>query len=171
MNLAKPGRDIIKNWEGLALVAYVCPAGILTIGWGHTGSDVTPGMKVTQEQAEFLLSRDVAKAERAVKRLITVPITQNQFDALVSFTFNLGGGNLQASTLRKVINRGDIHEVPAQFRRWVFAGGKKLRGLQARREEEIALFMKSEVEYGERVLAANDSVGYSAFRRFFSFSV
>jgi lysozyme len=96
---------------------------------------------ITPEQAEALLRQDVQAAERAVLRLITVPLTDGQFDALVSFTFNLGAGALQRSTLRRKVNRGDHANVPAEFRKWVWAGGRKLEGLVKRREAELLLYI------------------------------
>ncbi|NET71560.1 MAG: lysozyme [Sphaerospermopsis sp. SIO1G2] len=92
---------------------------------------------ISREAGEALLIKDVQAAERAVLRLIDVPLTDGQFDALVSFTFNLGGGALQRSTLRRKVNREEHQEVPVQFMRWVWAGGRKLRGLIRRREAEI----------------------------------
>jgi GH24 family phage-related lysozyme (muramidase) len=122
---------------------YICPAGYPTIGYGHV---VNPDERqqfasgITSEQAEALLRQDVQIAERAVLRLITVPLTDGQFDALVSFTFNLGAGALQRSTLRRKVNRGDHAAVPPEFRKWVWAGGRKLEGLVRRREAEAALY-------------------------------
>jgi lysozyme len=95
---------------------------------------------ITPEQAEALLRQDVQTAEQAVLRLITVPLTDGQFDALVSFTFNLGAGALQRSTLRRKVNRGDHAAVPAEFRKWVWAGGRKLQGLVRRRKAETKLY-------------------------------
>ncbi len=95
---------------------------------------------ITTEQAETLLRQDVQTAESAVLRLITVPLTEGQFDALISFTFNLGAGALQRSTLRRKVNRGDHTALPAEFSKWVWAGGRKLEGLVRRREAEAALY-------------------------------
>ncbi len=113
---------------------YIYPAGYPTIGYGHA---VNPDERqqfasgITAKQAESLLRQDVQTAERAVLHLITVPLTDGQFDALVSFTFNLGAGALQRSTLRRKVNRGDHATVPAELRKWVWAGGRKLEGLVA----------------------------------------
>ena len=96
--------------------------------------------EISEAQAERLLMADLQGVEAAVRRLIRVPLTQNQFDALVSFTFNLGAGRLQASRLRMVINRGEYAAAPAEFRRWVVGGGRKLPGLVARRRAEIELY-------------------------------
>ena len=143
-NVTPAGLALIKQFEGFSATVYICPAGYPTIGYGHVvklqererfASGITP------EQAEALLRQDVQTAERAVLRLITVPLTDGQFDALVSFTFNLGAGALQRSTLRRKVNRGDHAAVPAEFRKWVWAGGRKLEGLVKRREAEVSIYM------------------------------
>lgn len=136
-HITQEGIDLIKRFEGFSPTVYFCPAGYPTIGYGHVvkkGENFSDG--VTQGEAEELLRLDAQIAERAVLRLITVPLTDGQFDALVSFTYNLGSGALQRSTLRRVINRQNHHNVPAQLMRWVWAGGRKLRGLVRRREAE-----------------------------------
>ncbi len=138
-NISKTGLDVIKRFEGFSPTVYICPAGHPTIGYGHL---VKPHERerfargITAEQAEALLRQDVESAERAVLRIITVSLTEGQFDALVSFTFNLGAGALQRSTLRRKVNRGDHAAVPAELRKWVWAGGRKLEGLARRREAE-----------------------------------
>ena len=143
-NITQNGLDIIKLFEGFSSTIYTCAAGYPTIGYGHV---VKPDERrhfssgITREQAETLLRQDVETAERAVLRLITVPLTDGQFDALVSFTFNLGAAALQRSTLRRKVNRGDHASVPAEFKKWVWAGGRKLRGLMRRRTTEINLFL------------------------------
>lgn len=124
---------------------YLCPALVWTIGYGSTrdavGKPVTAATPAIDEPtARVWMRRDVDDSAAAVLRLITVPLTQGQFDALVDFTYNLGGGNLQASTLRRLINRGAYNEAPAQLRRWVNGGGRVLPGLVWRREEEIKLW-------------------------------
>ena len=140
-HITQNGIDLIKRFEGFSRTVYFCPAGYPTIGYGHVvkpHEDFSGG--ITQGEAEELLCLDAQIAERAVLRLITVPLTDGQFDALVSFTYNLGSGALQRSTLRRVINRKNHHNVPAQFMRWVWAGGRKLRGLVRRREAEATLY-------------------------------
>ena len=102
METGQKGINLIKKYEGLALKAYLCPANVLTIGYGHTGKDVIPDMQINEVTAEQILKRDLEKFEKAVDRLVTSKINQNQFDALVSFTFNLGEGNLKSSTLLNV---------------------------------------------------------------------
>lgn len=140
MKISQAGLDLIKAYEGYSAKAYVCPAGYLTIGYGHLLKDLSV-VSVTKSQAEILLRNDVATAERSVNRLIKVPLRQNQFDALVSFVYNLGGGALQSSTLRLRINRGDSN-ASEEFHRWVYASGQKLKGLVKRRGAEAALFDK-----------------------------
>jgi lysozyme len=124
----------------LQLTAYQDPVGVWTIGYGHTGADVQPGLTITQEQASDLLLQDVAGAVAAVNRLVTVPLTQNQFDALVDFTFNVGQGNLASSTLLRELNAGNTAGAAAQFLVWVYAKGVELPGLVTRRQAEAALF-------------------------------
>jgi len=124
----------------LRLTAYQDSVGVWTIGYGHTGSDVRPGLTITQEQASALLQQDVAGAVAAVNRLVTVTLTQNQFDALVDFTFNEGQGNLASSTLLRELNAGNTAGAAAQFLVWVYAGGVQLPGLVKRRQAEAALF-------------------------------
>ncbi len=102
MKLSVNGMNHIKNWEGLRLKAYKCPAGVWTIGYGHTGPDVKPGGTITQAQADALLDKDTDDAESAVNTLVKVPLSQNQFDALVSFVFNTGIGSFKNSTLLRL---------------------------------------------------------------------
>jgi len=137
------GLEIVKRFEGLRLRAYRDPVGIWTIGYGHTRT-AHSGMTLTQQQAEDLLRDDLREAERAVSRLVIAPLNDNEFAALVSFTFNLGQGNLSASTLLRKLNSGQRGEVPKEFLRWNRAGGKVLNGLTARRFAEMSLFMRPE---------------------------
>ena len=141
MKTGEKGLELIKRFEGLKLSAYYCPGGILTIGYGHTGKDVFQGQRITVQQAEDLLRKDVERFEKAVERLVTVELSQEQFDALVSFTYNLGEGSLQKSTLLKVLNRGEYSKAAGQFDQWNKSGGKVLAGLVARREAEEQLFL------------------------------
>lgn len=133
------GIPIIKQYEGLKLEAYPCPAGIPTIGYGHTRG-VKLGQKISAAQAEVFLDHDYEEAEDSVKRLITVPLNDNQLGALTSFVFNLGEGRLLSSTLRRKLNSGDYKGAAAEFDKWVYSGGKKLNGLIARRAAERKLF-------------------------------
>ena len=137
------GIDLITKYEGFSKTVYTCPANYPTIGYGHLvrdHEDFSNG--VTQEEAMQLLKKDLTTAERAVTRLINVPLKDGQFDALVSFTFNLGAGALQRSTLRRKLNRGDYDSAPHELKKWVWAGGKKLTGLIRRRKEESDMFTK-----------------------------
>ncbi len=139
MHTSQKGLDLIKSFEGLRLSAYKCPADVWTIGYGTTAG-VKPGQTITKERAEDLLRADVKRFEDQVLRLVKVPLTQGQFDALVSFTYNLGAANLGNSTLLRLLNAGDYKAAAAQFDRWTKAGGKELPGLVKRRAAERALF-------------------------------
>lgn len=130
----------LKQWEGCRLIAYRDPAGIWTIGYGHTGPDVKPGMQITQEQADRLLMGDLARFEFAVDRAVKVPLTDNQFGALVSFAFNVGAAAFDKSTLLKRLNQGNYSAVPGELARWNRAGGKQLAGLVNRRAAEAVLW-------------------------------
>lgn len=141
MKISNKGKDLIKKYEGCELEAYKCPAGIWTIGYGHTGQDVFEGKIITQQEADSLLSKDLTRFEKFLNRVIKVPINQNQFNALASFTYNLGMGALQNSTLLKKLNNNDFTGAANEFDRWVYGGGKKLEGLVRRRKEEKELFL------------------------------
>ena len=141
MNISEIGIQLIKNFEGCVLKAYKCPAGVWTIGYGHT-SGVKEGQTITKEQAEEFLKQDLNRFEITVNNLVNVPLNQNQFDALVSFCYNLGPNNLKNSTLLKLLNKKDYLGAADQFDRWVYAGGKKLPGLEKRRAAEKELFLK-----------------------------
>ena len=137
------GLALIKKFEGCELKAYQCSAGVWTIGYGHT-KDVVEGMKITQEQAEQMLVDELHEYESYINKYVTVALSQNQFDALVSWVYNLGPANLSASTMLKVLNSGEYEDVPAQMKRWNKAGGKVLEGLIRRREAEACLFVGKE---------------------------
>lgn len=137
---SEAGLQLIRNFEGLRLSAYLDPGGVWTIGYGHTGADVHAGLTITRERAEELLRADVAGAEACVAGAVVVPLTQGQFDALVSFVFNLGCGNLQRSTLLELLNLGAYDRAAEEFGRWIHAGGVVLTGLVNRRAAELALF-------------------------------
>lgn len=141
----REGIDLIKTFEGWSSTVYICPAGWPTIGYGHlvTDADRAAGRfpnPLTREEGEALLASDLPSYEVAVCRNITVPLHDYSYAALVSFTFNLGPGALQASTLRRMINAGQMWEAAAQFDRWVMAGAQKLPGLVRRRKMSRALF-------------------------------
>lgn len=141
MKISQTGLDLVKSFEGLRLKAYYDSVGVLTIGFGSTGPHVKPGMVITPKQAEDLLRDDVTRFEACVSKQVTVPLSQNQFDALVSFAFNLGCGNLASSTLLKKLNAKDYAGAASEFAKWNRAGGKVLAGLTRRREAEKALFL------------------------------
>lgn len=134
------GLALIKKFEGCELEAYQCSAGVWTIGYGHT-KGVAPGDSVSQEEAEQMLVDELHEYESYINEYVTVALSQNQFDALVSWVYNLGPANLKASTMLKVLNSGDYEGVPAQIKRWNKAGGKVLQGLIRRREAEALLFI------------------------------
>lgn len=139
-SLSARGIELIKGFEARRLTAYRDPAGVLTIGYGHTGADVRPGMTITAARAEELLRHDTGWAQDAVRSAVKVPLTQGQFDALTSFTFNLGAGALRSSTLLQKLNRGDYAGAQQEFGRWVHAGGVVLAGLVRRRAVEAKMF-------------------------------
>jgi GH24 family phage-related lysozyme (muramidase) len=141
MRMSDAGIDtMLKKFEGCKLKAYRCPAGILTIGYGHTsaagGLEVTEGLAITQDEALELLHSDLKKYEDGVKNLVKVELTQNQFDVLVDFAYNAGLGNLKTSTLLKKVNAGDFDAVPDELMKWTKGGGKVLPGLVKRRQAE-----------------------------------
>ena len=143
MKISQEGLSLIKKFEGCKLESYQCAAGVWTIGYGST-SGINEGMEISQEQAEDLLLEDVAVFEEAVNKAVEVPLEQYEFDALVSWTFNLGPSNLNSSTMLKVLNENKKNEVPAQMRRWNKANGETLQGLVRRREAESLLFQNEQ---------------------------
>jgi lysozyme len=140
MRTSDAGIELIKGFEGLRLDAYQDAAGVWTIGYGHTGQDVRPGDTITEEEAERLLRLDLTAAELAVAKYVKVPLNQHQFDALVSWTYNLGAGNLKESTLLRLLNDAQYDHAAQQFGLWVHADRKKLPGLVKRRAAERFLF-------------------------------
>jgi len=141
MKISQQGIELIKRHEGLRLTSYICPGGKWTIGYGHT-KNAKKGLIITEEQAEQFLRDDLKQAEDTIKAE-NLNLNQNQFDALVSFVFNLGSYNFKRSALLRLLKEGKPkEEVAKQFGRWVNAGGKKLAGLVRRREEESVLFLK-----------------------------
>lgn len=140
MRTSEGGLALIKKYEGCILEAYRCPAGVWTIGYGHTHR-VTKGMSITEEIAESLLREDVLPIEKLLNGM-GINFRQCQFDALVSFVFNVGEGNFNTSTLKKKIVAGAADgEIAAEFKKWNKGGGKVLPGLIRRREEEAATWM------------------------------
>lgn len=133
------GIELIKSFESLMLKAYVCPAGKLTIGWGHT-KGVYRGQEITLDQAEAFLLDDLQDAQSAVCGLVNVPLTDNEYAALVSLAFNIGVGQFKSSTLLKLLNKNMHDAVPAQLMRWNKVNGQELGGLSRRRKAEVKLW-------------------------------
>lgn len=139
---------LIQEFEGFRASWYSDPVGVKTIGYGHTDAAGHPryadnkALVLTKADAQIVLSRDLGQYEAAVTKAVTVPLNENQFGALVSFTYNLGAGNLQSSTLLRKLNAGDYAGAGAEFPRWNKAGGRVLAGLTRRRAAERALFEK-----------------------------
>lgn len=140
MQTSNTGIELIKRFEGCRLNAYQDSVGVWTVGYGHT-KNVKKGMLITQDQADKFLKEDLKVYENYVKTYVSYNINQNQFDALVSFTYNVGGGNLQKSTLLVYLNQGKITLAANEFDKWTYAGGKKLTGLVNRRKAEKELFL------------------------------
>lgn len=140
MRISETGLDLIRYFEGLRLTAYQDAVGVWTIGYGSTGPHVTPGLTITAEEAESLLRHDVARFEEGVDEVVKVSLSQDEFDALLSFSFNLGLGNLRQSTLLRKLNAGDFAAAASEFKRWNRAGQRILAGLTRRREAEARLF-------------------------------
>ncbi len=155
MQISDKGRNLLAEWEGVELQDYYDAAGKLTIGVGHllTQSELSSGKILIKgepvkyaaglslQEAMDLLAQDLDRFENVVNEHVTVELTQNQFDALTSFCFNVGSGAFRDSTLLRLLNQGLYEEVPTQLRRWVHSGGKKVQGLVNRREKEIALWL------------------------------
>lgn len=147
MKLSSEGLELICNFEGYhtalsdgRCVAYRCPANVLTIGWGCT-ENVKEGMIWTRDEAAVALRRELEKFEAGVMRLTTVPLNQNQFDGLVSLTYNIGLSAFERSTIRKRLNAGDYSGAASAFELWNKGGGRVLRGLVNRRAREATLFL------------------------------
>ena len=161
MKLSRTGLELIKKFEGLRLTAYICPAGVLTIGYGHTGPDVYSGLHISEERAEELLWADVQSFEQCINSFVNVKLNQNEYDALVSFTYNIGTTAFINSTLLKLLNGGTERKVVAEeFKRWVKGGNNQtIPGLVRRRDEEKRLFL-AKVKHpllGQSILAKQDT--------------
>ena len=145
MRTSESGIDFIKRHEGFRKNAYRDPGGRWTIGYGHLLSPNVQrdfsGETITRERAEELLRYDIQEAERCVNNHVTVPLTQNQFDALVSWTYNLGCGNLKSSTMLDVLNAEQYNRVPDEIQRWTYIDGEHSPGLANRRQDEANLFV------------------------------
>lgn len=132
--------ELIKSFESFRAVAYQCPGGKWTVGYGTTDG-IKQGDTITQEEADTFLARDVARAAESVKSLVHTPLNQNQFDALVSFVYNVGSGNFAKSTLLRRINDGRWDWVPGEFMKWIYINGNPSNGLRRRRKDEVKLFL------------------------------
>lgn len=143
MKTSQAGHELIKRFEGIRLVAYDDGVGVWTIGVGHT-KGVKRGDVVTMEQADQFLSEDLVEAEAAVNRCVKVPLEQCQFDALASWTFNLGAGSLSGSTMLKRLNEGDKDSAADEMLKWTRVGGRVLQGLVKRRIAERIMFLGGE---------------------------
>ncbi len=139
MRTSGQGVALIKKFEGCELEAYQCSANVWTIGYGHTRG-VKEGDQISADKAEYILLEDLIEFEKYVDQLVTVSLNQDQFDALVAWTFNLGPTNLKESTMLLRLNDGQYDEVPAQMARWNRSGGEVLEGLKRRRKAEGLLF-------------------------------
>lgn len=140
------GMQLLREFEGCKLTAYRCPARILTIGYGHTGSDVTEGLKITQPQAGVLLARDIERVAGSVRRCLTVAPNENQFAAMVCLAFNIGAANFKTSSVRRLHNSRKTAEAAAAFMLWNKATGadrkkRELKGLTRRRAAEMQLYL------------------------------
>ncbi len=140
MQTSENGINLIKKFEGLKTKAYKCPAGIWTIGYGHTAG-VKSTATCTIEQATNYLKQDVKTAENAIKKYVKVELNQNQFDALVSFIYNVGSVAFRKSTMLKFINNSHFPLAAGQFDLWIYSKGEKLEGLVTRRKAEKELFL------------------------------
>lgn len=140
MRINQKGLNLIKKWEGFRAKAYICPAGILTIGYGTTGKKVYSSLVIDKKTAESWLIKDAKKFEAVISNAVKVPLTSNQFSALVSFVYNVGGGAFTRSTLLKKLNAKNYQGACTELDRWVNGGGRKLPGLVKRRNDEQALF-------------------------------
>lgn len=139
MNISEEGLTLIKKYEGCELKAYLCPAGVWTIGYGHT-KNVEENMEISEEKADKMLVDEMIEYEKYIDTMVNVPLEQYQFDSLCSWVYNLGPTNLKESTLLKVLNNKSYENVPKQIKRWNKANGLVLEGLVKRREAEALMF-------------------------------
>jgi len=140
MKINQAGLDLIKEFEGFRPLPYLCPAGVWTIGYGHTRGVKSTTARVTKQEAERLLREDVADTAKYISAKVAVPLTENQFSALVSLVFNVGTGPID-KTLGRKLNQGDYAGAASEFGRWCHIGTAKVYGLVRRREAETALFL------------------------------
>lgn len=160
MRINQKGIDLIKHFEGFRSKAYYCPANVLTVGYGTTGKRVYPSLIIDEKTAEQWLIEDCQKFEAVINRAVKVPLSSNQFSALVSFVYNVGGGAFQQSTLLKKLNQNDYDGACAELNRWVNGGGQKLPGLVKRRDAEQALFKEPDghIQTTEKVAIASNRI-------------
>ena len=164
MRVSEQGLTLIKAFEGFRATPYLCPGGYKTIGYGHVIHPSETWATISKEDAFLLLCQDAGLAARAVGRLIHAPLNQNQFDALTSFTFNMGAGALQRSTLRRCVNRGEHGCVPDELMRWVRVSGRVLAGLVTRRKAEAQLYSAMEFpSLRERFIAVQNCFTGNSF--------
>lgn len=140
MQISQQAIELIKKFEGYSQVPYLCPAGYPTIGYGHKIAKNEKYDKISCHLAQDLLLIDLTKVQFSVLNNIHYPLNQNQFGAIVCFTYNVGGGALQRSTLRQKINYGNLEEVGQELLKWVHVGSRKIAGLARRRQAEVELF-------------------------------
>jgi len=158
----KAGLALTQEFEGCRLTAYQDQVGVWTIGYGHTGAGVVSGLTITQDEADALLSSDIAASSSFVNQVVTVPLKQNQFNALVDFAFNLGRAALGGSTLLRLLNAGNFDGAAGQFELWNHAGGKVVAGLTRRRVAEKALFQNGATSPAMTAVSGSGTVGTSA---------
>lgn len=142
---SEAGKNLIKEFEGFRATAYICPAGVVTVGYGTTRIHDKPiqlGITITTDEADIFLEEDLKTFEDVVNQSVSVEIFQNQFDALVAFVYNVGAGNFKKSTLLKKVNAGQFDVAANEFLKWNKAAGKVLRGLTRRRTAERELFLR-----------------------------
>lgn len=170
MQISSNGIKLIQSFEGCELTAYRDPAGVLTIGWGHT-KGVTEGETITQTEANNLLKGDLKDFVDGVNSLVKVNLNQNQFDALVSFAYNVGLSALESSTLLSLLNHGDYKGAANEFPKWNHAGGEVLDGLTKRRLAEQTLFLKAVPKPATRPYTVSKGENLTLIANRFSVSV
>jgi len=141
MKASKLCIELIKEIENFVPKVYICPGGYPTIGFGHKIQKNEKFDTITEKEGELLLQNDLSIAEKAIDKLVKVPLSQFQYDALVSFVFNIGQGNFKDSTMLKLLNKGEYKKASSEFKRWIYSGGKILEGLVFRRRVEKIIFL------------------------------
>ncbi len=143
MQASQTALNLIKKYEGFSAKIYLCPAGKATIGYGHVVKKSENFLKtISKKQAEKLLADDALQVCEQISKLLKITLSQNQFDAVVCFVYNVGIGNFTNSTMLKLLNSGDIKAAAGEFERWIYSNGKILSGLKTRRQEEKQLFLR-----------------------------